>query len=77
MLTGNKESRSYQVSGEKLKQQLGFVPQLKVKDAVEEIWQILAADKYTDFANPIYYNIEWMKLLVEIEQQLKIIGKVF
>ena len=77
VLTGTKESRSYRVSGEKLKDQLGFAPQLTVKDAVEEIWQVLAAGQYTDFTNPIYYNIEWMKLLVEIEQQLKIIGKVF
>ncbi|MDD5383124.1 MAG: SDR family oxidoreductase, partial [Candidatus Margulisbacteria bacterium] len=74
---GQKESRSYRISGEKLKTTLGFVPQVKVEDAAQKIWNILRSGKYTDFTNPIYYNIDWMKLLVDMEQKLKVIGRVF
>ncbi len=77
VLFGTKESRSYRVSGEKLKRTLGFSPKVTVESAAKEIWEILRSGKYTDFSNPIYYNIEWMKLLVDMEQKLKVIGKVF
>ncbi|MFH1826369.1 MAG: SDR family oxidoreductase [bacterium] len=77
VLFGTKESRSYRVSGEKLKKVLGFEPLITVEQAVKEIWKILRSGRYTDFSNPIYYNIEWMKLLVKMEQKLKAIGKVF
>jgi nucleoside-diphosphate-sugar epimerase len=77
VLFGAKESRSYRVSGEKLKRVLGFDPGITVDKAVQEIWDVLSSGRYTDFANPIYYNIDWMKMLVEMEQKLKVIGKVF
>ena len=77
VLFGTKESRSYRVSGEKMKKVLGFEPKVSVEEAVKKIWGILRSGRYTDFSNPIYYNIEWMKLLVEMEQKLKAIGKVF
>jgi nucleoside-diphosphate-sugar epimerase len=77
VLFGTKESRSYRVSGEKMKRILGFEPKFSVEDAVKEIWQILSSGRFTDFSNPIYYNIQWMKLLVEMEQKLKVIGEVF
>ena len=77
VLFGTKESRSYRVSGEKVKKILGFESKHSVDDAVKEIWEILRSGRFTDFSNPIYYNIEWMKLLVEMEQKLKVIGKVF
>ncbi|MBU0686431.1 MAG: SDR family oxidoreductase [Candidatus Margulisbacteria bacterium] len=75
--TGTKESRSYRVSGDKLKQKLGFTAALSIEAAVNEIWGLLSSGRYTDFSNPIYYNIDWMKLLVDMEQKLKITGKVF
>lgn len=77
VLFGSKESRSYRVSGDKMKKVLGFEPKVSVEDAVKTIWEILRSGRYTDFSNPIYYNIEWMKLLVEMEQKLKVIGRVF
>jgi nucleoside-diphosphate-sugar epimerase len=77
VLFGAKESRSYRVSGEKIKKVLGFEPKVSVEEAVLEIWEILRSGRYTDFSNPIYYNIEWMKLLVDMEQKLKVIGRVF
>lgn len=54
-------ARSYRVSSEKLERALGFVPRLGVQAAVEAIWDQLSAGRYTDFDNPRYYNIEWMK----------------
>lgn len=77
VLFGSKESRSYRISGDKVKKVLGFEPSITVEEAVKEIYGILHSGKYTDFANPIYYNIDWMKLLVEMENKLKVIGKVF
>jgi len=56
---------------------LGFAPKVSVEVAVTKIWEILRSGRFTDFSNPIYYNIDWMRLLVEMEQKLKVIGKVF
>jgi nucleoside-diphosphate-sugar epimerase len=77
VLYGSKESRTYRVSGEKLKRVLGFEPRVPVEDAVREVWDILCSGRCTDFSNPIYYNIEWMMLLQEMERKLKVIGRVF
>jgi len=32
---------------------------------------------YTDFDNPIYYNIRWMKLLEEAKRVIDVTGEVF
>ena len=32
---------------------------------------------YTDFDNPKYYNIRWMKLLEEADKVIKITGSIF
>lgn len=77
ILTGAKESRSYRISSEKTKKVLGFEAKHSVEEAVLEILSLLKEDKYTDFSNPIYYNINWMKYLVDMEARLKAIGKVF
>ncbi|NQU16563.1 MAG: SDR family oxidoreductase [Candidatus Saganbacteria bacterium] len=77
VLFGTKESRSYRISAEKIKKAIGFEAKFSVEDAVLEIYNILHSGRYSDFSNPIYYNIEWMKLLSEMEKKLKIIGKVF
>ena len=74
---GAVEQRSYRISGAKLKDVLGFEPKQSVEESANEILSSLLAGKYTDFANPIYYNIDWMKLLVEMEDKIKVIGRVF
>ncbi|MFC1559531.1 NAD-dependent epimerase/dehydratase family protein [Candidatus Margulisiibacteriota bacterium] len=65
VLRGPKETRSYRVSGEKMKKVLSFTPKVSVSDAAKEIHDVLQSGKYTDFENPIYYNIDWMKQLVQ------------
>jgi hypothetical protein len=65
ILSGGKETRSYRISGEKIKKVLGFEPRISIYYAVNEIYDVLQQGIYNDFSNPIYYNIEWMKLLAD------------
>jgi len=74
---GAKESRSYRIAGVKVKEIIGFEPRHSVEEAVLEIYDILRSGRYTDFDNPIYYNIDWMKLLADMESRLKVMGRVF
>ena len=62
---GITENRSYRVAGEKIKQALGWESGITEGEGAREIFKVLKAGKYTDFDNPIYYNIKWMKMLVE------------
>ena len=68
VLTGQKESRSYRISGEKIRKVLSFEPKIGIGDAVNEIYSALQQGRFTDFSNPIYYNIEWMKLLAQKDE---------
>ena len=70
------DSRSYRTSGEKIARVLGFTPSVSVEDGVKEIAEVLCNGQYRDFDHPIYYNLRWMKLLVEVEARLKKTGKV-
>jgi len=70
------ENRSYNVSGEKLKKAIGFVPAVSVEEAAKEIVTALRSGKNLDFDHPIYYNLPWMKLLVDIESRINKTGKV-
>jgi nucleoside-diphosphate-sugar epimerase len=57
--------RSYRVSGEKILRILGFQPRVTLEESVEHMVKEIDHLGYTDFSNPRYYNIEWMKLLEE------------
>jgi len=70
------DNRSYRANGEKITKLLGFTPSVSVEDGVKEIAEVLRQGQYRDFDHPIYYNIRWMKLLVEIEDRLQKTGKV-
>jgi len=72
----SREPRSYRISHEKIERVLGFRAETTVDQAVGEIMAALDRGECTDVANPIYYNIEWMKLLVEMESRLKTMGRV-
>jgi len=77
VLLGTKETRSYRVTGEKIGKVLGYKTSATVSDSARNIFNILRSGRHTDFSNPIYYNIDWMKLLSDMENRLKIIGRVF
>jgi len=64
--------RSYRVSGAKIARVLGFVPQVTVEESIGRMVEQINHYGYTDFSNPRYYNIEWMKLL---EEAVEIVGK--
>lgn len=70
------DNRSYRTDGEKITTVLGFTPSVSVEEGVREIVEVLRSGKYRDFDHPIYYNMRWMKLLVEVEERLKKTGKV-
>jgi len=70
------DNRSYRTSGEKITRVLGFTPKVSVEEGVKEIVDVLRSGQYRDFDHPIYYNMRWMKLLVEVEDRLKKTGKV-
>ena len=74
VLSGAKESRSYRISGEKIKRVLGFEPTYGIEDAANEIYSALQRGNYTDFDNPIYYNIAWMKLLADKTARTSLAG---
>jgi nucleoside-diphosphate-sugar epimerase len=57
--------RSYRISSEKVFRALGFRARVSVDESVERMVNEVRRRGLTDFTNPRYYNIEWMKLLEE------------
>lgn len=62
---GQAAARGYRVSADKTKAVLGFSADRGVTAALKELWGLFEEGRYTDFDNPIYYNIRWMKTLQE------------
>jgi nucleoside-diphosphate-sugar epimerase len=57
--------RSYRVSGDKILRELGYQPRVTLEESIRHMVDEIRRLRYTDFSNPRYYNIEWMKLLEE------------
>ena len=57
--------RSYQVSADKLERRLGFRPVVTVEESVATMVEQIRQCGYTDFEDPRYFNIQWMRLLEE------------
>lgn len=74
---GSQRGRSYRVSTRKIETVLGFRPMVSVEDSARDMAERVLAGNAADFANPRYYNIRWLELLVEIEAHLKRIGSIF
>ena len=56
--------RSYRISSEKIKKELGFVPRFTIEDAVRDLLKAFQANKFQDaMNNPRYFNIKMMKSL--------------
>lgn len=70
------ENRSYRTRGDKITNVLGFTPLVSVEEGAKEIVEVIRNGQYKDFDHPIYYNMRWMKLLVEVEERLGKTGKV-
>ncbi len=69
--------RSYRVSGEKIKERLGIVPELSIEDSVTDMVERLRAQGPVNFDDPIYYNIDWMKTLEKADEIIRITGRIF
>ncbi|MDI6704485.1 MAG: SDR family oxidoreductase [bacterium] len=74
---GYKGVRSYRVSGKKIERILGYRPIVSVEESVKNMVNKIKEYEYTDFDNPKYYNIKWMKLLEEADEIIKITNTVF
>src|SRR5207248_5838522 len=59
---GYRGIRNYRVSGRKLQEELKVAPTLSVEESVRDMVESIARHKYTDFDNPRYYHIAWMRL---------------
>ena len=72
-----RKARSYKISGNKLKKLLGWSPQISVEESVMYTVRKIFEGDFVQFQHPRFYNIEWMKLLTEVAQILKISKRVF
>ena len=69
--------RNYRVSGKKLERTLDFRPTISVEESTKTIVREIATHGYTDFDNPRYYNIQWMRLLEESQRIIQVTGSIF
>jgi nucleoside-diphosphate-sugar epimerase len=58
---GVDDLRSYRVSFARIREGLGFVPQLTVDDAIREIREALESGAVTNYADDIYSNLKWLR----------------
>jgi hypothetical protein len=56
---------------------LGIKPKITIEESVRNMVEKIKANKYDDFSNPKYYNINWVKLLEEADEIIKITGYLF
>ncbi|MDO8487534.1 MAG: SDR family oxidoreductase [Candidatus Curtissbacteria bacterium] len=59
--------RSYRVSNDKARKVLKFEAKMSIPQSVEKIASHIKNGDISDFQNPIYYNIDWMKPIFERE----------
>lgn len=69
--------RNYRVSGKKIQTVLGFAPSISVRESVIHMIEQIKHYKYTDFDNPRYCNIRWLRVLEEADKIIKVTGFVF
>ena len=54
------DPRSYQISSEKIKRELGFVPKFSIEDSVRDLYKAFKAGKIPNPDDMRYYNIKTM-----------------
>lgn len=74
---GYKGVRNYRVTGKKAEEVLGVRPEVSIEDSVVNIVENIRQYNYTDFENPKYYNIRWMRVLEEAKKVIDVTGSVF
>lgn len=62
MTTPTDDLRSYHISSEKIKQELGFIPAHTIKEAIEDLASAFKANQIPNsFTDARYYNVKVMK----------------
>jgi len=74
---GYKGVRSYRVSAQKIERVLGVRPKVTIEESVADMVKKITSYGYTDFDNPKYYNIRWMRMLEEAHKIIQVTGSVF
>ena len=74
---GYRGTRNYRVSSEKIEKNLGFKPSISIRESVQHMIESIKKFGYTDFDNPRYYNIQWMKLIEEAGEIVSLTGSIF
>ena len=74
---GYRGVRSYRVSARKIGHVLNVHPKVTIEESVANMVARIRSGGYTDFDNPRYYNIRWMKLLEEAHEIIEVTGSVF
>ncbi len=60
--TATNDNRSYHISSEKIKRELGYAPRFSIEDAVRELKAMFAAGKVPNpLTDSLYYNIKRMQ----------------
>lgn len=63
-MTPTDDNRSYHISSEKIRQEIGFEPKFSIKDAVHDLAEAFRADQVPDSMTDIrYFNIKTMQNL--------------
>ncbi|WP_447979725.1 NAD-dependent epimerase/dehydratase family protein [Candidatus Nitrospira bockiana] len=73
----HRRSRSYRVSGHKIKTYIGFQPKIGVKESLADMVMKLRGRNYSEFLHPKYYNIQWMTILDYAEKLIRQAGPIF
>ncbi|MBI4329558.1 MAG: SDR family oxidoreductase [Chloroflexi bacterium] len=69
--------RSYRVSAQKIARTLAFRPVVGIEEAVRDMVAQIRRHNCTDFDNPRYYNLSWMRILEEADAIIRVTGTVF
>ncbi len=69
--------RNYRVSARKIASVLDFRPVVTIEESVANALEKLAGTPPSEFEDPRYYNIRWLKLLEEAETVLDAPGALF
>ncbi len=72
-----RKDRSYRILGEKIRRVLNWEPKISVEESIKNMIGKIEAYGYTDYLNPRYYNIEWMKVLDQASQLQKKLKRIF
>lgn len=79
VLYSNEPQRSYRMSGKKIEKELGFKPTIDVPTSVKKLIKEIKDRKMNNVVelnNPIYYNINWMKHLIEVKSILANVKRI-